>query len=118
MRMIRAAFPLGFKADLLRHGIGCEGAGRAGAAPSSCPTRHAIGAATTALALAIIISAKFTECAWITVLVIPSVILLLQAIKRYYEELEMRLRDDGLSLAEVRPPIVLVTKEGWEPPDG
>jgi hypothetical protein len=79
---------------------------------------NAIGAATTALALAIIISAKFTECAWITVLVIPSVILLLQAIKRYYEELEMRLRDDGLSLAEVRPPIVLVTKEGWEPPDG
>ena len=43
---------------------------------------NAVGAFTTALAFAIIISAKFTEGAWITILVIPCVIVLLKAIKR------------------------------------
>jgi amino acid transporter len=75
---------------------------------------NAIGAATTALALAIIISAKFTEGAWITILVIPCVLVLLKAIKRYYDELDARLRKDGpLSFAGLPPPIVLVTTEGW-----
>ena len=75
---------------------------------------NAVGAFTTALAFAIIISAKFTEGAWITILVIPCVIVLLKAIKRYYDELERRLRKDGpLSFAGLSPPIVLVTTEGW-----
>jgi hypothetical protein len=75
---------------------------------------NAVGAATTAVALAIIISAKFIEGAWITILTIPCIILLLKAIKRYYDELDLRLRDDGpLSIAGVRPPMVLVTTEGW-----
>jgi amino acid transporter len=75
---------------------------------------NAIGAFTTALALAIIVAAKFSAGAWITILVIPGVVLLLKAIKRYYAELDLRLRDDGaLSLAGGQPPIVLVTTEGW-----
>ncbi|MDB5410099.1 MAG: putative aminoacid/polyamine transporter, permease protein [Rhodospirillales bacterium] len=75
---------------------------------------NAVGATTTALALAIIIAAKFTEGAWITILVIPCVILLLQVIKRYYDELDARLRKDGpLSLVGQPPPIVLITTEGW-----
>jgi hypothetical protein len=66
------------------------------------------------MALAIIIVAKFTEGAWITILVIPCVIVLLKAIKRYYDELDARLRDDGpLYLAGLPPPLVLVTTEGW-----
>lgn len=75
---------------------------------------NAVGAATTGLALAIIVSAKFTEGAWITILVIPCVIVLLKAIKHYYDELDARLREDGpLSFAGLAPPIVLVTTEGW-----
>jgi amino acid transporter len=75
---------------------------------------NAVGATATALALAIIIAAKFAEGAWITILAIPCVIVLLKAIKRYYEELDARLREDGpLSLLRAPPPIVLVTTEGW-----
>jgi amino acid transporter len=75
---------------------------------------NAVGAATTALALAVIIVAKFAEGAWITILVIPSVIMLLMALKQYYSELDARLREDGpLSLLGLPPPIVLVATEGW-----
>ncbi|HEY0523759.1 MAG TPA: APC family permease [Stellaceae bacterium] len=75
---------------------------------------NAVGAVTTGIALAIIVVAKFTEGAWITILVIPCVIVLLKAIKRYYGELELRLRDDGrLDLHRNKPPVVLVATEGW-----
>jgi amino acid transporter len=43
---------------------------------------NAVGAATTGIALAIIIVAKFAEGAWITLLVIPCVILLLKLVKK------------------------------------
>lgn len=75
---------------------------------------NAAGAITTGIALVIIIVAKFAEGAWITVLVIPCVIMLLRAIKSYYERLETLLRDDGpLDLRETKPPMILVTTEGW-----
>jgi amino acid transporter len=75
---------------------------------------NTVGAATTGIALVIIIVAKFTEGAWITILVIPCVIVLLKAIRRYYDELTFRLRDDGrLDLHRSKPPIVLIATEGW-----
>jgi amino acid transporter len=75
---------------------------------------NAVGASTTAVTLAVIISAKFTEGAWITILAIPCVIMLLKAIKRYYGELDARVREDGpLSLLGLSPPMVLVTTQGW-----
>ncbi len=75
---------------------------------------NAVGAAATGVALAIIIFAKFTEGAWITVLVIPFVILLLRMTKRYYAELDAQLRDEGrLDLRFREPPIVLVVTDTW-----
>jgi len=65
---------------------------------------NALGASATGVALVIIIATKFTEGAWITVLVIPSVVVLLRSIKRYYDQLDASLRDDRpLSFADVRP---------------
>jgi hypothetical protein len=72
------------------------------------------GAVTTTIALVVIVVAKFTEGAWITLLVIPAVIVLLKAIKAYYRELATRMRDPyPLDLSEVGKPIVLVVTEGW-----
>jgi hypothetical protein len=75
-----------------------------------------IGAVTTGVALIVIIAAKFTEGAWITMLVIPCVIALLLVVKRYYAELDAQLREDGpikLTQLDLDPPIVLVTAQGW-----
>ena len=73
-----------------------------------------VGAITTGVALIVIIAAKFTEGAWITMLVIPCVIILLQIVKRYYAELDAQLRENGpIKLTQLDPPIVLITTQGW-----
>ncbi len=75
---------------------------------------NAVGAAVTGLALAIILVAKFVEGAWITVLVIPCVIVLLKAIRRYYDVLAARVRGSGtLVLDNIRPPVVLLAMQDW-----
>ncbi|HEX6843284.1 MAG TPA: amino acid permease, partial [Stellaceae bacterium] len=75
---------------------------------------NAFGATATGIALTIIVAAKFSEGAWITLLAIPCVILLLRMVKRYYADLDAQLRDDKpLDLSQREPPIVLVVTESW-----
>ncbi len=75
---------------------------------------NAIGMATTGIALAIILVAKFVEGAWITLLVIPCVLFLLRTVKRYYVELDAQMRTEArLDLRDAHPPIVLVVTETW-----
>ena len=75
---------------------------------------NATGTLTTGAALAVIVVAKFEEGAWITVVVIPAVVVLLKTIHSYYAKLETRMRMSGpLRLSDSRPPIVLVVMEGW-----
>jgi amino acid transporter len=77
-------------------------------------TINALGTAVTGIALAIIVIAKFTAGAWITLLAIPGVILLLKRVKRYYAHLDAQLRDEGpLDLGNTEPPLVLIVAEGW-----
>jgi amino acid transporter len=75
---------------------------------------NGVGAAATAIALAIIVIAKFTEGAWITLIVVPMTIWLLKSIRRYYDALDAQLRgDEPLDVSQVKPPIVLVATEDW-----
>jgi amino acid transporter len=75
---------------------------------------NTLGAATTGTALVVIIAAKFTEGAWITLLVLPIVIVLLKAIRAYYDDLAKQLRDwTPLDLKGLGPPIVIVAFETW-----
>jgi amino acid transporter len=75
---------------------------------------NGVGAATTGVALGIIVVAKFKEGAWITVLVIPIVVMLLRTIHAYYVDLERRTRETApLQLHDTRPPIVLIVMESW-----
>jgi amino acid transporter len=75
---------------------------------------NALGAVTTGLALLVIVVSKFAAGAWITVLVIPAVILLLRTIHRYYAGLDAMLRTAGpLTFDRAEPPVVLVVTERW-----
>lgn len=75
---------------------------------------NALGASATGVALVVIVATKLTEGAWITVLVIPGVVVLLTSIKRYYDQLDASLRDDApISFADVEPPVVLVATQRW-----
>ena len=75
---------------------------------------NGIGACTTAMALVVIVLAKFKEGAWITVIVIPLVVVMLRTIHTYYTEVERRTKEtEPLRLYDTRPPVVLVVMERW-----
>ena len=75
---------------------------------------NAVGGAATCGALSVIVIAKFTEGAWITILVIPCVIALLKVIRRYYDELAARMRDPNpLTIGRTTSPIILVAVQEW-----
>src|SRR3954453_7439894 len=75
---------------------------------------NALGTILTALALVIIVVSKFMEGAWITILVIPCIIVLLIEVKRYYTHLDSQIHDNPpLDIGHLEPPVVLVTTEGW-----
>lgn len=73
---------------------------------------NALGAATTIVALVVIIAAKFVEGAWIVALAIPLTVGLLVAVHRYYRRLAHRLGARGdFIVEETEPPTVLVAYE-------
>jgi amino acid transporter len=73
------------------------------------------GAAATGAALSVILAAKFLEGAWITVLVIPCVLLLLKLIRHYYDTIDRQLREEGaIDLRPLPPPLVVTAIERWD----
>lgn len=72
------------------------------------------GALSTGGALVIIIIAKFIEGAWVTVIVIPAMILLFKKIEKHYrliaQEIDHPVR---LKVEHPRPPIVILPINGW-----
>ena len=75
---------------------------------------NATGAITIATALVIIVLAKFEAGTWITIVVVPAVIVLLKSIRRYYDQLASRVRDSSpLQISSTEAPIVLVAIDEW-----
>lgn len=76
---------------------------------------NATGAIATGVSLAVILAAKFLAGAWITVLVIPCFILLLKAIKRYYDRIERQLVVRApFVIHDDQPPLVIVPVRDWD----
>jgi amino acid transporter len=75
---------------------------------------NGVGAVMTAGALVIIILAKFTEGAWISLLAIAALVFLFRAIHRQYQKVAHQLAGpDRLGLGKVEPLLVLVPISGW-----
>jgi amino acid transporter len=75
---------------------------------------NAAGAVTTAAALLVIVAAKLKEGAWITLLAIPSLILLFKSIHRYYDRIGREVWEPRpLDLAGNEPPVVVLPTESW-----
>jgi len=76
---------------------------------------NALGAICTALALVVVLVAKFTEGAWITALVLPSLLAIFWGIHRHYSE----VREATSIPSPVEPslavaPLVLVPIKQWD----
>jgi amino acid transporter len=73
------------------------------------------GAICTSLALAIIIVAKFIEGAWVTLIIVPGLVLLFQQIHKRYLKITRELgKSVELKTAKVQPPIVIIPIGGWD----
>jgi hypothetical protein len=75
---------------------------------------NGLGAVATGLTVIIVLIAKFTEGAWITLLLIPGLILTMRLVKRHYDFVAREI-DSGapLHLGNMTPPLVLITIDRW-----
>ncbi len=75
---------------------------------------NALGAVTTAVALVIIIIAKFVEGAWITVLVVPGLVAMFIQIRRHYQRVQREVEQPiALKTWKVQQPLVIMMIDGW-----
>jgi amino acid transporter len=75
---------------------------------------NGVGAVATGITLLVVLVAKFTEGAWITAILVPTLILAMRAIKRHYECVAGGVNiDRPLSIENLTEPLVIVPLDRW-----
>jgi amino acid transporter len=75
---------------------------------------NGVGAVATGITVLVVAVAKFAQGAWVTVLLIPSLILLMLAIRRHYDRVFAETDDPTpLTISDLRPPLVVVPMLRW-----
>ena len=76
---------------------------------------NGLGATATGVTVAVVLVAKFTEGAWITLLLIPSLMLLMRSVKRHYDRVEQEVgTDTPIAATDLVPPLVVLPIERWD----
>ncbi len=77
---------------------------------------NAVGALATAVALGVILVAKFTQGAWMTVVLIPSALLLFAGVRRHYRTITRETAcEEEIDVKQgIEPPLVIVPVKGWD----
>ncbi len=75
---------------------------------------NALGAVATGLTVLIVIVAKFTEGAWITVIAIPTLLALMFGVHRHYKKVHGEIDvQSPLETARERSPLIVIPMTGW-----
>jgi amino acid transporter len=75
---------------------------------------NGIGALATGLTTAVVLVTKFVEGAWITVLLIPAMILMMHAVRRHYTAVGTEINStDPVRTAGLHEPVVLLPVDRW-----
>ncbi len=75
---------------------------------------NGIGAIATGLTVVVVLVAKFVAGAWITVLLIPTLIAIMVAIKRHFQSVAEEIAETApLSTASICEPLVVVPIDRW-----
>jgi amino acid transporter len=72
------------------------------------------GAIATGITTCIVLVAKFTSGAWVTALLIPTLILLMVAIKQHYTRVKAVVQSGPLNLSNLLPPLVVLPMARWD----
>jgi hypothetical protein len=75
---------------------------------------NGLGAAATGATVLVVIVSKFSEGAWITVVTIPSILLLMYGVKRHYDNIGREIASPSpLDLTGNKKPLVVVPLQQW-----
>jgi amino acid transporter len=72
------------------------------------------GAIATGITTIIVLVAKFTSGAWVTALLIPTLILLMVGIKQHYTRVKDVVKMGPLNLSNLLPPLVVLPIARWD----
>lgn len=75
---------------------------------------NGLGAAATGVTVFVILVAKFVQGAWVTMLLIPGLLLAMAAVRRHYHRVFLETRSVApLELNDLTPPLVIVPIKNW-----
>jgi amino acid transporter len=75
---------------------------------------NGLGAVATGITVVVVLIAKFTEGAWIVVVLIPAMILVMHGVKHHYSRVERETETAGpVNTANLGEPIVIIPVEHW-----
>ncbi|HMD99316.1 MAG TPA: APC family permease [Terriglobia bacterium] len=75
---------------------------------------NGLGAVATATTVGVVTIAKFAEGAWVTVLLIPSIMLVMMAIRKHYRLVAAEIANPApMDLTDLRAPLVVVPLLAW-----
>ena len=75
---------------------------------------NGVGASATGVTLLVVLVAKFLDGAWVTALLVPFMIFTMTRVKRHYLSVERDTDNPNpLSLANIKPPIVIIPIDRW-----
>lgn len=75
---------------------------------------NGLGGLVTGITVIVVLVAKFVDGAWITMLLIPGILILMYAVRRHYERVSVEVADSSpLDLTHFRPAQVVVPIERW-----
>jgi amino acid transporter len=75
---------------------------------------NGFGAFATGITVIVVLVAKFVEGAWITVLLIPGLLLFMGKVRRHYHAVFLEVRSPTpIELNDTTPPLVILPVQGW-----
>jgi amino acid transporter len=76
---------------------------------------NGIGAVATGITTVVVLLAKFTSGAWVTALLVPSLIGIMWGVKRHYTRVKLEVADrTPLRLTNLEQPIVVIPMARWD----
>ena len=76
---------------------------------------NGIGAVATGLTTAVVLVAKFATGAWVTALLVPTLIGVMMMVKRHYKRVNMEMADSSpIRLTNMEEPLVVIPMARWD----
>lgn len=75
---------------------------------------NALGAIATGITLVVVAVSKFEEGAWLTIVVVPLLVLFFRRVNAHYRDVAAQIKDDHpLDLSHTASPVVVLAAQSW-----